>query len=106
MPRVVPSQIVEVIENWFSAAVKEADAFDLHGITNLSVSVQSVAPQVKALLDLLDHLPNELLAVEPKRFSNFILASAAMRSAVKRWELGTDSSPTDNRLQGLAGLPG
>jgi hypothetical protein len=63
MPRIVPSQIVNLIESSFPAEVA--------GTKSLMVD-SGVAGQFKAVLRLIDDLPPELLTIGGKEFANFI----------------------------------
>jgi hypothetical protein len=76
MPRVVPSQIVQAIE-------------DLFGPERGEINSQTATPQKRAevhgLLLLLDEVPRELIDLPFREYLEFIRCRAVLATALARW---------------------
>jgi hypothetical protein len=75
MPRVVPSQVVELIDTFFRGVDQNPQNQITHGRT----------VGLLAVLELLDRLPDELLPGRAEDYSKYIAAVAAIRDRVKKW---------------------
>ena len=94
MPKVVPSQVVGVIDRMFPR-VEERPFVLNHGHSS----------DLTALIDLIDAIPPELLALEPDRYVEFIASCSAIRDALQKWRSG-DRHTSLNVVQGFpAGFP-
>jgi len=76
MPRVVPSQIIELIDKTIPSA-KGNKSFYLD---------RNFAPSCAAIINLFEQLPSELLVLDGQRYSELILAVNAMKTALERWK--------------------
>ena len=78
MPRVVPSQVVQLIDKLFP------DAKETTPEKNFSISRDdSVA--VAAILRLVEQLPTESLTVGPTQFAEFQAGVAALQTLIEQW---------------------
>ncbi len=92
MPRVIPSQLVAIIDKIFPNPEQKTKPFVL-GIDRVY--------QLAAIVDMADKIPPELVSIEGENYSNYILSLAAIRSAVNTWQSyghGPDLHP-------ISGLP-
>ena len=78
MPRIVPSQVLELIHTFFPNAKTQT--------TDFAVSI-SQSPQISAILDLLAELPSELIVMEPAKHIEYLSSIAALRDVVERWRV-------------------
>ena len=81
MPSVVPSQVVELIDTFFSWVDKSPQDKITHGRT----------VGLLAVLELVGQLPDELLPGRAEDYSKYIVAVAAIRDRVKRWGANLDT---------------
>lgn len=79
MPRVVPSQIVALIDKMFPAAA------EAKGGWNLNPDHQN---NLAAIIDMVNQVPAELLTLDADTNSAFISSMAAIRETVLRWRGG------------------
>jgi hypothetical protein len=77
MPRVVPSQVVMVIEHLFPE-VPRGDHFSLH---------RGNTGPIMALLALVDQIPQELLPSDPGHYSAFVVVVNILRGALAEWQV-------------------
>ena len=77
MPRVVPSQAVDLIDKLFPNA-QTAE------ITNFSVSREN-SHSIAGLLELVDKIPPELITVGAEQFAEFVTSIAALRTSQNEW---------------------
>jgi hypothetical protein len=92
MPRVIPSQLVAIIDKIFPNPEQKTKPFVL-GIDR--------AYQLAAIVDMADKIPSELVSIEGENYINYILSLASIRSAVNTWQSygqGPDLHP-------ISGLP-
>jgi hypothetical protein len=76
MPRVVPTEIVSVIDQNFGWAAKKDRRVE-------STSVLfSQTPALAGIVDLLDKLPDELLTLDDSEFATFVICRTALRHVV------------------------
>ena len=77
MPRVVPSQVVELIDKLFpwAKSQREGDEKNYLSVAN--------SYSIAAVLDLLDHVPSQLITLGPDDFAEFVssVASSAKSDA-------------------------
>jgi hypothetical protein len=78
MPRIVPSQVLELIHTFFPNAKTQT--------TDFAVSI-SQSPQISAILDLLAELPSELIVMKPAKHIEYLSSIAALRDVVERWRV-------------------
>ena len=75
MPRVVPSQVVSLIDQLFPVATREK-------VWNLNPDHQN---HVAAIIDIVDQIPPELLTLKADDYAGFLASMAAIRHTVLRW---------------------
>ena len=86
MPRVVPSQVVDLIDRLIPEA-KQATAFLLRGHNS---------DQLTAVLDMIGQIPSELIVLDGARYAEFISSCAAIRGAIQRWHSPERASRMEN----------
>jgi hypothetical protein len=72
MPRVVPSQVVAVIEEWFPSDIQHKQEFFLN---------RDHAGQLMAIIDLAERIPQELITVEARDYNDLVIGINIIRSA-------------------------
>lgn len=95
MPRVVPSQIVELIDKLFPWAKDQREGDEKNYLT--AANSYSIA----AVLDLLQHVPSELITLGPEDFPEFVSSVAALRHLTERWQVRNEPF---HRIPGLRHL--
>jgi hypothetical protein len=83
-PRVVPSEIVSVIDRSFPWAAQASGMRSSGGPDFVQVFALS------GVVELLDRLPDELLIFDEQAFAMFLVARAALRQMVRASATGTD----------------
>jgi hypothetical protein len=96
MPRVVPSQVVEFIDQVFSWAATQA----VDSGVNL---VRANAGQLAGLLALLNKVPDELIIVSGASYSWLVTSEAALRDRLALWH--AQGPPPELELVFVSGLP-
>jgi hypothetical protein len=91
MPRVVPSQVVEVIDRLVPEAAKGESITWRHG------------PVLTGILRLVDQIPSELSPSVAADYSLLITATAALRVSIEAWTNGT---ATNYPLPPISGVEG
>lgn len=92
MPRIVPSQVVNLIDTLFPvAATQQSRGTKMFQIT------RSDATQCAAIVKMVDQIPPELITLDEKNYSYFISGLEAIRVALDMWK-GVSSWP-------VAGVP-
>jgi len=93
MPRVVPSQVVALIDKLFqhlnktpTGKVYKLAATDSHAVV--------------ALLDLLEEIPSELIVLKAEQYSEYVSSKAALRNVIRQWE-----TLPSYKLGSITGLP-
>ena len=81
MPRVVPSQVVELIDKLFPWAKDQREGDQKNYLT--AANAYSIA----AVLDLLQHVPSELITIGPEDHAELISSAAALRTLMQRWQI-------------------
>lgn len=88
MPRVVPSQVVELIDQIFPN-VKENPS------SNFSINREH-ANIAAAIIELIDHIPSELFVLPTEQYIAIVSAVASLKSTIEVWKLreyGLDKTP-------------
>jgi hypothetical protein len=80
MPRVVPSQVIDLIDKLFP------DAQAVTPNKNFSISRENSVP-IAAILRLVEQLPPESLTVGPRQFTEFQASVAALQMLIEDWKL-------------------
>ncbi len=83
MTRVLPSQIITAIEHMFGSGRNELDTGNIKHIHQ---------NEVRALLELIDSVPHDLIALPFDEFLEFTRCRAVLSTSAARWALG-DISP-------------
>ena len=96
MPRVVPSQVVDLIDRLFPWAKdqKEGNLKEYLTMGNSS--------SVAAILDLTQQLPGEFITLDSEHYAEYVSSVAALRNHLQLWA-GRGESPL-HRLPGLREL--
>jgi hypothetical protein len=81
MPRVVPSQVVELIDKLFPWAKDQREGDEKNYLS--AGNVYSIG----AVLDLLQHVPSELITLGPEDHAEFVSSVAALRTLMQRWQI-------------------
>ncbi len=76
MPRVVPSQIVALIDELFP---------DAEFATNFKVN-QDAAPRLAAIVQLVENIPEELVQISGSDYSDLILGVSTLQYMAKLWQ--------------------
>jgi len=82
MPRVVPSQVVDVIDQLFPAAKNQKDT--QQNRFSLSRSNQN---ELAAIIELVEQIPSELITLDQKDYTGLQLAITAIRNTIPTWQL-------------------
>ena len=93
MPRVVPSQVVSVIDQMFPLAAT-AGQQTLWGGHSAAVS---------ALLELVDQVPAELIVLNAQQYATLVLSRGVLRNALTIWQSGRDGWAV-TEVPGIANL--
>lgn len=85
MPRIVPSQVVALIDELFP-----------HARTSPDFQVYSVhAPALSAIIRLIDEIPSQLITLGAPDYGRLVLGLEALREAIIRWrERGGNEPPS------------
>ena len=82
MPKIVPSQIVELIDQMFPATKDQPDSKE----KRFSIS-RDHAFSVAAIIDLVEQIPSELLVLPSHSYAALVSSVASLRTALKTWNL-------------------
>lgn len=82
MPRVVPSQVVEVIDQVFPNVKNQKDI--QQGRFSVGRDYQN---EVAAIVELIDQIPSELIKLDPKDYTVLQLAVTAIKNTLSIWKL-------------------
>jgi len=93
MARIVPSQVVEVIQNLFRG-VESQQHFTVP---------KPMSNHLAAIVDLVDRVPDELVRLDPRDFTLLRLSVAAIRNQLEDWRV---SDATFSELAAIANLGG
>ncbi len=92
MPRVVPSQVIELIDKLFPWAKDQRE-----GDTKNFLSAENMY-STSAVLDLLQHVPSELITLGPETNAEFVSSVASLRTLLQQWQI------RDKRFDRLPGM--
>ena len=88
MPRVVPSQVVALIDQLFPwVEAQDHDRRNL-GIDSL--------PHLAAVLELIQQVPQEFIILDPNQYVAFAKSVAATRAIITAWQGGFDRYPLEH----------
>jgi hypothetical protein len=79
MPRVVPSQVVELIDLLFPDARQQKEGDDKFMLT------VGNAPAIAGILDLVQQIPHELLTVNQQQYGELVVSVRALRTVIDHW---------------------
>jgi hypothetical protein len=86
MPKIVPSQVVDLIDQIFPGA-ETSDNFSINrGHSNTAA----------AIVELIDQIPTELLVLPAEKYAALISAVASLRTTIEVWKMrewGLDKTP-------------
>lgn len=97
MPRVVPSQIVSVIDKLFPALAKQKNSPGQEITLDYTHSYS-----ISAVIILVDQVPPELIIIPEDEYAIYMAGIAAAKNAVEIWK--TRGNVTMGNLQSLPGL--
>jgi hypothetical protein len=97
MPRVVPSQVVELISKLFPQVGTEQEGRPFSLPPDQSAACL-------ALLDLIDEIPSELLVMDSKQYMELIASVAAIRDTIETWRNWDSASGSYFVLTEVRGL--
>lgn len=89
MPRVVPSQVVALIEQLFRGVQNQREFQPTKGFSN----------HLAAIVELVDRIPDDLLRLDVEDFSHLRVSVAAIRNQIEDWRI------RDSTFHGIGGLP-
>jgi hypothetical protein len=89
MARIVPSQVVELIDRIFPSAVKEKKF----------ILTYSHTPQLAPIVYLIQQIPSELLTLSGDLFMEFYSSLVSIKSTIESWQ-------AQGNVQPLESLPG
>ena len=95
MPRVVPSQVVQLIDQLFPDAQRETES------RGLALTMGNIY-QLAALLDFVQEIPAELIVLSPDKHAELVSSIAAIRAVMQSWHSRGDFS--FHRVPGLRKL--
>lgn len=81
MPAMLPSQMIDAIDDLFGPARQELDERRITGLRRA---------EVHALLSLLDEVPKPLLDLSHRDYLEFARCRASLATALARWNVGDD----------------
>jgi hypothetical protein len=83
MPRVVPSQVVALIDRMFPAAQRQ-----LQGDPNPFILDLSHVGAASAIIEVVEQIPNELLPLDAGDYATLIASVTTIRGAIPLWQSG------------------
>lgn len=96
MPRVVPSQVVDLIDKLFPKATNEVEGKPVELKYDHSIQLMSI-------IELAEQIPSELISLSGDRYAEYISAIAAIRWTTQRWQrvVSPIRSPMPPIIRGL-----
>ncbi len=82
MPRIVPSQVVELIDQMFPGVRDQPDSKE----TRFSIA-RDHAFSVAAIIDLVEQIPPELMVLPSHSYAALVSSVASLRAVLKTWNL-------------------
>jgi hypothetical protein len=101
MLRVVPSQVVTLMESLFPPFLS-ANTETREGPNAQQAMPASYMGQIQAVLTLIEQVPDELITLHGHEYTDLIASIAAIRSILQRWE--TDQRADLRPIPGLSSL--
>ena len=77
MKQVMPSQVVQTIDELFPHAAK--------GVGNGQLEASSHGPQLLGIVSLIEDIPPELLSFSPEYYAELVLAVSAIKAHLTAW---------------------
>lgn len=81
MPRVVPSQVVELIDQLFPSVATE----DKGHFSSMGLDIK-IASRLRAIVELFEQIPSELIVLDWSEYSALVVGITMMRTAAARWQ--------------------
>jgi hypothetical protein len=78
MPRVVPSQVVAVIEQWFPLEIQRGQNFSPN---------RDNTGQLMAIIDLMEQIPPELITLDSPKYNDLVIGLNIFRGAFPQWQM-------------------
>lgn len=97
MPRVLPAQVVALIDTMYPAVKKEPTG--QHQLYNADL------PTISALVQAVDQVPRELLIMPPSVSLGFVAGVAALRAAMAAWQGAGAEKVYVSKLRGFDAHP-
>ena len=96
MPRIVPSQVVDLIDRLVPQAKQN---------TPFLLKIHN-SDQLAAILDMIGQIPSEFLVLDGAKYAEFISSCAAIRGAIQRWHSPEKATRMNNLavVEGLGNL--
>src|SRR5438445_7562972 len=91
MPRVVPSRVVAFIDRTWPAGLLANHVIDATSLT-----------EVSALVDLAERIPDELLVLDPDKYTALLATLAVLRTSVGAWQAGV----RHHAVSSISAVPG
>jgi len=82
MPKIVPSQVVQTIDQLFPWVREQQDTQDGRQAIHLGASNNAAV-----IVQLVENIPDELLMLEPDIYARFVTATSILRNQVSQWNL-------------------
>jgi hypothetical protein len=98
MPRVVPSQVVTLIDKLFQFTSSQQDT--PQGRTTLD---HNNSNSLAAIVELADQIPPELIALEGDNYTTYVASLAAIRTTIITWQTRGGVQPLST-IQGFGNL--
>jgi hypothetical protein len=80
MPRVVPSQVVDLIDKLFPWAKDQKEGDAKHSLS------AGNSCSIAAILELVQQLPSELITLGAEDFTEFVSGGATLRTLLQQWQ--------------------
>jgi hypothetical protein len=84
MPRIVPSQVVDVIDQVFPSAKTQQNTQS--GRISIDKGYQK---ELAAIIELVEQIPSELIILDAENHIKFLMSISAIRNAIKGWITGS-----------------
>jgi len=99
MPRVVPSQVVDVIDSLFPASKNEVEG-------RTKELTWDDAPRLSTIVELAGKIPENLLVLPSQQYAEYVASLTTIQWFIGRWQTTERVSPAYSRtLLTISGLP-
>jgi hypothetical protein len=85
MPRVVPSQVLQIIDAFPSYETLNVDFVNLRNIGNANLA---------GILDLVDQVPDELLTMNGEAYASLVMSKCIIRDCLQEWNADRTANVT------------